>query len=178
MSEAAPRPNMDEYLMGIAMAVRKRANCVGNRVGALIAKDRRIVSTGYNGTPRNLPNCLEGGCLRCANRASHPPGTSYDLCICVHAEQNALLAAARFGIAVEGGDLYTTMQPCFSCMKEMLQAGIQRVFYLHEWKHPDAAYRAEYEKLQSHFLQGVRRLEMVDPEAEWAVSTRRAEAKG
>jgi dCMP deaminase len=178
MSEAAPRPNMDEYLMGIAMAVRKRANCVGNRVGALIAKDRRIVSTGYNGTPRNLPNCLEGGCLRCANRASHPPGTSYDLCICVHAEQNALLAAARFGIAVEGGDLYTTMQPCFSCMKEMLQAGIERVFYLHEWKHPDAAYRAEYEKLQSRFLQGVRRLEMADPEAEWAVSTRRAEAKG
>ena len=178
MSEAAPRPNMDEYLMGIAMAVRKRANCVGNRVGALIAKDRRIVSTGYNGTPRNMPNCLEGGCLRCANRASHPPGTSYDLCICVHAEQNALLAAARFGIAVEGGDLYTTMQPCFSCMKEMLQAGIERVFYLHEWKHPDAAYRAEYEKLQSRFLQGVRRLEMADPEAEWAVSTRRAEAKG
>jgi dCMP deaminase len=177
MSEAAPRPDMDEYLMGIAMAVRKRANCVGNRVGALIAKDRRIVSTGYNGTPRNMPNCLEGGCLRCANRASHPPGTSYDLCICVHAEQNALLAAARFGIAVEGGDLYTTMQPCFSCMKEMLQAGIQRVFYLHEWKHPDAAYRAEYEKLQSRFLQGVRRLEMADPEAEWAVSTRRAEAK-
>jgi dCMP deaminase len=178
MSEAAPRPDMDEYLMGIAMAVRKRANCVGNRVGALIAKDRRIVSTGYNGTPRNMPNCLEGGCLRCANRASHPPGTSYDLCICVHAEQNALLAAARFGIAVEGGDLYTTMQPCFSCMKEMLQAGIERVFYLHEWKHPDAAYRAEYEKLQSRFLQGVRRLEMADPEAEWAVSTRRAEAKG
>jgi len=176
MAEERSRPNMDEYLMGIAIAVRNRANCVGNRVGAVVAKDARIVSTGYNGTPRNMPNCLDGGCLRCANRDAHPPGTSYDLCICVHAEQNALLGAARFGIAVEGGTLYTTMQPCFSCMKEMLQAGIQSVFYLHEWKHPDAAYRAEYEKLQSRFLQGVRRLEMEDPDAEWAVSTRRAKA--
>ena len=176
MAEERSRPNMDEYLMGIAIAVRSRANCVGNRVGAVVAKDARIISTGYNGTPRNMPNCLDGGCLRCANRESHPPGTSYDLCICVHAEQNALLGAARFGIAVEGGTLYTTMQPCFSCMKEMLQAGIQRVFYLHEWKHPDAAYRAEYEKLQSRFPQGVHRLEMEDPDVEWAVSTRRAKA--
>jgi dCMP deaminase len=173
VNSESSRPNMDEYLMGIAMAVRKRANCVGNRVGAVIAKDRRIVSTGYNGTPRGMPNCLEGGCLRCANRESHPPGTGYDLCICVHAEQNAILAAARFGIAVEGGTLYTTMQPCFSCMKEMLQAGIERVFYLHEWKHPDAAYRAEYHKLQERFSGGVLPLEMDDPDATWAVSTRR-----
>jgi len=176
VAEERSRPNMDEYLMGIAIAVRNRANCVGNRVGAVVAKDARIVSTGYNGTPRNMPNCLDGGCLRCANRESHPAGTGYDLCICVHAEQNALLGAARFGIAVEGGTLYTTMQPCFSCMKEMLQAGIHRVFYLHEWKHPDAAYRSEYERLQSRFLQGVRRLEMADLDAEWAVSTRRAKA--
>ncbi len=174
MQPESPRPNMDEYLMGIAMAVRKRANCVGNRVGAVIAKDRRIVSTGYNGTPRGMPNCLDGGCLRCANRQSHPPGTGYDLCICVHAEQNAILAAARFGIAVEGGTLYTTMQPCFSCMKEMLQAGIERVFYLHEWKHPDASYRAEYERLQTRFTGGVLKLEMDDPEVAWAVSTHRS----
>lgn len=177
MTDETVRPNMDEYLMGIAIAVRKRANCVGNRVGAVIAKDGRIVSTGYNGTPRNMPNCLEGGCLRCANRETYPPGTSYDLCICVHAEQNAILAAARFGIAVEGGTLYTTMQPCFNCMKEMLQAGIQRVFYIHEWKHPDAAYRAEYDKVQSCFKNGVFQLNMEDPEADWAVSTRRAKAK-
>ena len=177
MSEDLIRPSMDEYLMGIAMAVRRRANCVGNRVGAVIAKDGRIVSTGYNGTPRNMPNCLDGGCLRCANRASFPSGTGYDLCICVHAEQNAILAAARFGIGVEGGTLYTTMQPCFSCMKEMLQSGIQRVFYVHEWRHPDAAYRAEYEKLQDRFALGVHRLDISDPDADWAVTSRRLEAK-
>ena len=176
MKQGASRPNMDEYLMGIAMAVRARASCIGNRVGALVAKDGHIVSTGYNGTPRGMPNCLEGGCLRCTNRELHPPGTDYDLCICVHAEQNALLAAARFGIAVEGGTLYTTMQPCFGCIKEMLQAGIDKVFYLHEWKHPDAAYRTEYEKLQNHFPGGVLKLEMEDPDSAWAVSTRRTEA--
>lgn len=177
MKQESSRPNMDEYLMGIAMAVRARASCAGNRVGALIAKDYRIVSTGYNGTPRGMPNCLEGGCLRCANRELHPPGTDYDLCVCVHAEQNALLAAARFGIAVEGGTLYTTMQPCFGCIKEMLQAGIDKVIYLHEWKYPDAAYGAEYEKLQKHFPGGVLKLEMEDQEAAWAVSTLRTKAE-
>ena len=89
------RPGPNEYFMGIALAVRTRADCTGNRVGAVIVKDRRIVSTGYNGTPENIPNCTEGGCHRCANRGEYPSGAGYDLCICVHAEQNALLAAAR-----------------------------------------------------------------------------------
>ncbi|MBA2244972.1 MAG: CMP deaminase, partial [Gemmatimonadetes bacterium] len=86
--------------MGIAQAVRKRANCRGRSVGSLIVVDDRIVSTGYNGTPEGMVNCLEGGCERCANRERFQSGTAYDLCICVHAEQNALLAAARFGISV------------------------------------------------------------------------------
>lgn len=169
------RPDMDEYLMGIAMAVRKRANCLGNRVGAVIAQDGRIVSTGYNGTPRGMENCLEGGCLRCANRTAYPSGTGYDLCICVHAEQNAILAAARFGITIEGATMYTTMQPCFGCIKEALQAGISRIFYIHEWKHPDANYRSEYDKFLAHFKNGVYRLEMDDPDADWAISSRRAQ---
>lgn len=174
MTGDTARPNMDEYLMGIAMAVRSRANCVGNRVGAVIAKDARIISTGYNGTPRHMPNCLEGGCLRCGNREAYPSGTGYDLCICVHAEQNALLGAARFGIAVEGSTMYTTMQPCFGCIKEALQAGVARIFYVHEWRHPDASYRAEYDKFLRHFPAGVYQLPMSDPDADWAISTRRA----
>ena len=104
------RPTPDDYFMTIAMAVRRRANCLGNRVGAVIVIDRRIVSTGYNGTPTGLPNCLDGGCHRCSQREHYPTGTGYDLCICVHAEQNALLAAARFGIAVAGGTLYSTLR--------------------------------------------------------------------
>ncbi|HYG98001.1 MAG TPA: dCMP deaminase family protein [Terriglobales bacterium] len=171
------RPNMNEYLMGIAMAVRARANCAGNRVGAVIAKDARIISTGYNGTPRGMTNCMEGGCLRCANRTAYPSGTGYDLCICVHAEQNALLAAARFGIAVEGSTMYTTMQPCFGCIKEALQAGVTRIYFVHEWKHPDPNYRAEYDKFLTYFPGGVHRLEMDDPDAAWAISSLRSKAE-
>ena len=116
------RPNVDQYMMGIAEAVKARANCRGSRVGALLVLEGRIVSTGYNGTPSDMTNCDEGGCERCSNPGRYESGTAYDICICVHAEQNALLAAARFGIAVEGAILYSTMRPCFGCTKELLQA--------------------------------------------------------
>jgi dCMP deaminase len=171
------RPDNDQYFMGIAIAVRRRADCLGNRVGAVIVKDRRIVSTGYNGTPENMPNCTDGGCHRCAHRSEYPSGSGYDLCICVHAEQNALLAAARFGIAVEGSTMYSTMRPCFGCTKEMLQAHIDAVFFLHDWSHPDETKRAEYERLQARFPGGIRQLPVEDPDAAWAVTVRRTESE-
>ena len=164
-----PRPDSHDYFMGIAKAVRRRADCTGNRVGALIAVDRRIVSTGYNGTPENMLNCSEGGCHRCADRTQYPSGTGYDLCICVHAEQNALLAAARFGISVAEGVLYSTMRPCFGCTKELLQAKISAVYYLHDWSHPDAGQQAEYQRLQGRFPGGIRRLQVEDSDACWAL---------
>lgn len=166
-------PPRDDYFMGIAMAVRRRANCMGNRVGAIIVHDGRIVSTGYNGTPSDMKNCLDGGCLRCSQRERFQSGTGYDLCICVHAEQNAILAAARFGISVEGGIVYSTMQPCFGCTKEMLQAQIEKVYYIHDWTYPDELVHAEYMKIQSRFPGGIRRLEIPDPDEAWAVSTKR-----
>ena len=170
-SEARVTP--EDYFMGIAMAVRRRANCHGNRVGAIVVLDGRIISTGYNGTPANMPNCLDGGCHRCANRDQYPSGTGYDLCICVHAEQNALLAAARFGIAVAGATMYTTMRPCFGCSKELIQARIEQVCYLHDWRYPDATTHAEYERIQQRFAKGVQRVAVEDPDAAWAVSTLR-----
>ncbi len=170
-SEARVTP--EDYFMGIAMAVRRRANCHGNRVGAIVVLDGRIISTGYNGTPTSMPNCLDGGCHRCANRDQYPSGTGYDLCICVHAEQNALLAAARFGIAVAGATMYTTMRPCFGCSKELIQAGVDKVCYLHDWRYPDETKHAEYERLQQRFGQGVHRVAIEDPDATWAVSTLR-----
>lgn len=176
--ESEKLPDWDTYYMGIAFAVREKANCTGNRVGAVIVKDNRVISTGYNGVPAGMTNCLDGGCLRCSNPGGQfKSGTGYDLCICVHAEQNALLSAARFGIAVEGATLYTTMQPCFGCAKEMLQARIARVVYLHPWipTDPDpvmdAAKKQEYDRLLSHLQ--VDRLEMPDPRAAWAVTTLR-----
>lgn len=167
------RPSPDEYFMGIAMSVRKRANCMGNRVGAVIVKDSRVLSTGYNGTPSGMPNCLDGGCHRCAHRDKYPSGTSYDLCICVHAEQNALLAAARFGIGIEGSTIYTTMSPCFGCAKELLQTKVIEVCYLHEWIYPNEEVQREYNHLIKHFAKGMRKLAMTDPDEQWAVSTKR-----
>jgi dCMP deaminase len=173
---AHTRPDPHHYFMNIALAVRERADCAGSRVGAVVVVDRRIVSTGYNGTPENMPNCSEGGCYRCANPGKFPSGTGYDLCICVHAEQNALLAAARFGIAVQGSAVYSTMRPCFGCTKELLQAGVREVYYLHDWMHPDPERQAEYARLQGRFPGGIRRLELDDPKADWAVAARRGVA--
>ena len=173
MSVAYVRPNRMDYYMGIAMAVRRRANCVGNRVGAILVLNDRIVSTGYNGTPQGMPNCDEGGCERCSNRARYASSQGYDVCICVHAEQNALISASRFGTPVESAVLYSTMRPCFGCAKELLQARVSAVYYLHEWEHPDAGLWRQYQLLQQRFPGGVHRVSVDDPETEWAVSSMR-----
>jgi dCMP deaminase len=131
------RPDWDTYYLQIAEAVRTRADCCGRKVGAVLVRENRIIATGYNGVPAGMPNCTDGGCLRCNEREQFPPGTGYDLCICVHAEQNALLMAARFGIAVAGATCYTTLQPCFGCAKEMLQAGVRRVVFQEAWNPSD-----------------------------------------
>ncbi|MBI4299569.1 MAG: dCMP deaminase family protein [Chloroflexi bacterium] len=162
--------------MGIALAVRKRANCSGRKVGAVVVKDNRILSTGYNGTPSKLRNCEgEMGCSRCAS-GGFEPGTGYDLCICVHAEQNALLAAARFGVAVERAQLYTTLQPCLNCLKEIIQAGIQGVRYLHPWylnvsESVRAGVEADRRILETAISRDgfYEQLIIDDPEMEWAL---------
>ena len=167
------RPDWHEYYMGIAMAVRRRANCIGNRVGAILVVDNHIVATGYNGTPSGLPNCDEGGCERCAKREEYQSGEAYDLCICVHAEQNAVLMAARFGIKVAGALCYSTMRPCLGCTKELLQARVDSVYYLHDWQHPNEKTAAQYNRLQAHFAGGCHQLAMDDPDLQWAVSKAR-----
>ena len=167
------RPQRNEYYMGIALAVRARADCLGNRVGAVLVLEDRIISTGYNGTPASMTNCTEGGCPRCANRERYASGRAYDICICVHAEQNALLAAARFGIATDGAVLYSTMRPCFGCTKELLQAGVGGVHYLHDWRYPDPEMQQTYEHLQAQFAHGVQRVALADQDESWAVSSKR-----
>ncbi len=171
-------PDTDTYYMGIAFAVREKANCTGNRVGAVIVKENRVISTGYNGVPEGMPNCLDGGCLRCRNPGGQfSSGVGYDLCICVHAEQNALLSAARFGISVQDATLYTTMQPCFGCAKEMLQARIRNVVYVHPWTpsdpdpEMDRMKKAEYDRIVTRL--GAKQLKLEDSRAVWAVTSLR-----
>lgn len=158
----------DEYYMNIAFAVRKRAKCKGRRVGAVIVKDDRIISTGFNGTPSGMTNCLDGGCVRCNSPEKFRPGVGYDLCICVHAEQNAVLSAARFGIAIEGSVVYTTLRPCFNCSKAMLQTKVDTIIYLRDWVPPDKLIAAQYLELQKQFPGGVKALSMDDPDYAWA----------
>ena len=154
--------------MNIAMAVRKKANCMGRKVGAVIVKENRIISTGYNGTPEGITNCTEGGCVRCRDRDTYKASVGYDVCICVHAEQNALITAARFGNGVEGSVVYSTLRPCFDCTKIALQAKIQAIYYLHDWQHPIGELREQYELLQRTLPGGVHQVDLEDPEAAWA----------
>lgn len=141
-------PDRDDYYMALAFAAARRANCRGRKVGAVLVKADRVIATGYNGTPEGLPNCLDGGCLRCDDRDAFESGTGYDLCICVHAEANALLTAARYGASTDDTTVYTTDQPCFSCSKELIQAGVAKVYYARLWR-PDTRVRDDYRRLQS-----------------------------
>jgi dCMP deaminase len=164
VSSPTKLPEFPEYYMTIAFAVRRRANCKGYKVGAALVVANRIVSTGYNGVPEGMPNCLDGGCDRCSNAGRYASGEGYDVCICVHAEENALLTAARFGISVERGTMYTTVRPCFTCMKSLHQAGVTAVRYHKEWIHPDASLQSQYRALESKFMGSVKRVEVVDPD--------------
>jgi dCMP deaminase len=160
--------SFDDYYMNIAIAVRKRANCLGRRVGAVIVQGNRIISTGYNGTPEGLSNCLDGGCVRCKNKDAYAASVGYDVCICVHAEQNALITAARFGNSVEGAIVYSTLRPCFDCTKAMLQAKVEAIYFIHDWLHPENSLRDQYLLAQQKIPKGVRRIDFPDPEADWA----------
>ncbi len=121
------RPGWDEYFMDIAHVVARRGNCVRRQVAALIVSERRIISTGYNGTPRGIANCCEGGCARCGSDT--PSGESLGDCICCHAEENAIVQAAYHGISVKGGTLYCTISPCLMCTKMIINAGLSEVVY-------------------------------------------------
>ena len=125
------RPNWDMYFMSIAHVVKSRGNCVRRKVAAIIVKDRRVISTGYNGTPRGVQNCFEGGCARCASDT--PSGEGLGECICSHAEENAITQAAYHGIAVREASLYCTLSPCLMCAKMIINSGIREVIYDEEY---------------------------------------------
>lgn len=125
------RPNWDEYFMGIARMVAMRSNCVKRKVASVIVKDKRIVSTGYNGTPRGVKNCNEGGCPRC--NSFEVSGKGLAECLCSHAEENSITQAAYHGVPIKGSTLYTTFSPCLMCTKMIINSGIQEVVYSVEY---------------------------------------------
>lgn len=121
------RPDWDEYFMDIARMVALRSNCIKRKVAAVIIKDKRIISTGYNGTPRGIKNCNEGGCPRCNHFG--PSGDKLEDCLCSHAEENAIVQAAYHGVSIKGSTIYSTYSPCLTCTKMIINSGIREVIY-------------------------------------------------
>jgi len=122
-----PRPTWDEYFMNIAKVAALRSNCIKRKVAAVIVKDKRIISTGYNGTPRGIKNCHEGGCPRC--NSFGVSGKGLEDCLCSHAEENSIVQSAYHGVNIGGATLYTTFSPCLMCTKMILNSGIKEVIY-------------------------------------------------
>ncbi|EIM64693.1 deoxycytidylate deaminase [Desulfobacter postgatei] len=121
------RPSWDEYFMAITELVASRATCLRRKVGAVLVKDKRILCSGYNGAPSQIPHCRETGCLR--EQLNVPSGEKHELCRGVHAEQNVIIQAAFHGIPVAGASLYCTTQPCSICAKMIINAGIKKVYF-------------------------------------------------
>lgn len=121
------RPTWDQYFIDITHLVATRSTCLRRQVGALLVKDRNILATGYNGTPSGIRHCEETGCLR--EQLKVPSGERHELCRGLHAEQNAIIQAARHGVNIDGSTLYCTTMPCIICTKMLINAGIQRIVY-------------------------------------------------
>ncbi|MBE6517702.1 MAG: cytidine deaminase [Thermoplasmata archaeon] len=121
------RPGNDQYFMDMAKLVSTRSTCTRRHVGAVIVKDKRVLSTGYNGSPKGTKHCEELGCIR--EQMNIPSGTRHELCRGVHAEQNAVTQAAYFGVSVNGATIYTTTYPCSMCAKILINAGIKEIVY-------------------------------------------------
>ena len=128
------RPSWDEYFMMLSDIVKKRANCTRRKVGSIVVRENRIITTGYNGTPNKIKNCTEGGCIRCSKRDKKQiEWFEYEeSCICIHAEQNAIIQAAYIGISTKGSTMYSTTNPCSSCAKMLINAGVARLIYRQE----------------------------------------------
>lgn len=121
------RPTWDEYFMEIANLVKTRSTCLRRQVGAVIVKDKKILSTGYNGAPRGCAHCIDIGCLR--EKLGIPSGERHELCRALHAEQNAIAQAAEHGTSVKDATIYVTAQPCSLCAKILINAGITDIIY-------------------------------------------------
>lgn len=130
------RISVDEYFMEMCDLVAKRSTCLRRQIGAVIVKDGHIVSTGYNGAPRNVEHCLDIGCIRI--KENIPSGTHAESCMALHAEQNAILQCAYHGKSSKDAIIYVNTQPCIICAKMIINAGIKKVIYRGDYPDPSA----------------------------------------
>ena len=125
------RPSWDQYFIDIAKLTSERSNCIKRKVGCIIVKNNRILSLGYNGTPRGTQNCYEGGCKRCMdqfNKSINQAGSHLDLCMCLHAEENAMLYVSQNDL--NESIIYVTLIPCIGCVKKIIQCNIKKIVFI------------------------------------------------
>jgi len=127
VANTTSRPSWEAYFMDITSLVARRSTCLRRSVGAIIVKDKRILSTGYNGAPTGIRHCLEVGCLR--EKLNIDSGKNHELCRGIHAEQNAIIQAAYHGVSIKGATLFCTNLPCSICAKMIINAGISEICY-------------------------------------------------
>ncbi len=127
MKKIDSRPSWETYFMDITERVATRSTCLRRIVGAVVAKDKRMLTTGYNGAPSGSRHCRETGCLR--EKLNVPSGERHELCRGIHAEQNAIIQAALHGVSIKDSTLYCTNLPCSICAKMIINAGIKKIVY-------------------------------------------------
>jgi dCMP deaminase len=128
------RPTLDQYFVDMTHLVKARGTCPRRQVGAVIVKDKRVLTTGYNGAPRGFTHPCDVGCIR--DELHIPSGMMADVCPCLHAEQNAIIQGATTGVSIDGSDIYCTTQPCTQCSRMIANSGIKRVIFEEEYADP------------------------------------------
>ena len=121
------RPSWDDYFMEMTKLTATRSSCLRRHVGAVLVKDTRVIATGYNGAPAGVTHCEVTGCLR--QKLNVPSGERHELCRGLHAEQNAIIQAALYGVSTEGATIYCTTKPCSICTKMIVNAKISKIVY-------------------------------------------------
>jgi len=129
------RLSWDEYFMGVAHLISRRATCTRGHIGAVIVRENNILSTGYNGAPSTLPHCSDNGCSCRIYKSIHPDGTIEENCVnTIHAEINAIAQAAKHGVSIRDSDIYITSSPCIHCLKVLINVGIRTIYYAKPYK--------------------------------------------
>lgn len=128
------RPNWDQYFFNIIDFVKQRSTCLRRQVGAVIVKDNHILATGYNGVPSGISHCADVGCLRA--KLNVPSGQRHELCRGLHAEQNAIIQSAKYGVSITDSTIYTNTKPCSICTKMIINSGIKEIVYIEYYDDP------------------------------------------
>ncbi|MFW5809530.1 MAG: deoxycytidylate deaminase [Halanaerobium sp.] len=140
------RPDWNEYFMEMAELAATRASCIRRKVGAVLVKNKKVLATGYNGAPKDIPHCEVTGCLR--EKLEIPSGQRHEICRGVHAEQNLVAQAAFHGVKAEGATVYCTHQPCIICTKILINAGVEKIYFKNPYSDPFAEKLLEESKVE------------------------------